>query len=614
VAREDQHGRAEIVRKDFRVALDDADPHVRLELASFVQPLLPAVSVDVVGSFDRRISLRRDGISKHGDVERISWTERSTLWTKHHYLDIHLEHLVFHSEVFGTGVIDAIRFFDVIDDAGFVEHFAVTKHFNDKGQTYPRDYSTGSPVGFRHVLCPEPNSHARQVVAPFEYAQVSVNADLDHYGGNFVANPGMFAFAVADDPDEEWLVLGLAVDPGQHLFSEFEYLGGRTFALNLNCWGIQAVTGQFRPPAVVLAPGRITEDALGRYVGVLGDTGVVATSTRADVDWWHRPIICGWGHQCYQADLFRVRSSPERQPDNAAYTLSTQATYRDIVGVLDRHNIPWGTLVIDARWFLAGGLKNLDAGRWPDLRGLIDVLHGQGRRVLLWWSPWDPEGVPEGECIRYLPGHGDRQNRPGRLSKFGAPSPGKKIAVDVTLPVVRERIREQIRVALSAEPGCWNADGFKIDHVSAAPGIYGMSFPADSARLFGVEAAHEALGLIYRAAKDVKPDALVVGQSPNPYFADVQDMVRLGDIYARQARTVLPEMRFRARMARIADPGVLIDADGWPMPSLAAWREYVREQPRLGVPSLYYATHLDTTGEAFTAEDYALIRAAWRDL
>jgi hypothetical protein len=72
-----------------------------------------------------------------------------------------------------------------------------------------------------------------------------------------------------------------------------------------------------------------------------------------------------------------------------------------------------------------------------------------------------------------------------------------------------------------------------------------------------------------------------------------------------------PEMRFRAEMAGIALPGCPIDTDGWPMPSLEAWREYVREQPRLGVPSLYYATHLDTTGAAFTSADYALLRREW---
>jgi hypothetical protein len=71
-------------------------------------------------------------------------------------------------------------------------------------------------------------------------------------------------------------------------------------------------------------------------------------------------------------------------------------------------------------------------------------------------------------------------------------------------------------------------------------------------------------------------------------------------------------MRFRASMAAIADPSCLLDTDGWPMPSMAAWREYAGEQPALGVPSLCYCTHLDTTGESFTEADYALLRQRWR--
>jgi hypothetical protein len=181
--------------------------------------------------------------------------------------------------------------------------------------------------------------------------------------------------------------------------------------------------------------------------------------------------------------------------------------------------------------------------------------------------------------------------------------------VDITLPAVRERIRDQVRLLLS--PSGFDADGLKIDHVSAAPGVYGMDFPEESGRLFGIEAVRSCLHLLYETAKQVKPDALIIGQSPDPYLADVQDMLRLGDVYSVRADSVTEEMTFRAAMVRQVDPAWLIDTDGWPMPSLAALREYIDTQPTLGVPSLYYATHLDTTGEALTKDDYARIRRVW---
>ena len=47
------------------------------------------------------------------------------------------------------------------------------------------------------------------------------------------------------------------------------------------------------------------------------------------------------------------------------------------------------------------------------------------------------------------------------------------------------------------------------------------------------------------------------------------------------------------------------------MPNKAAWRDYMRLQPDLGLPSLYFVTHIDATGEALDAEDYRLIRETW---
>jgi hypothetical protein len=605
-------GEIVIDRTQFRVRAEPKAGRFRLDLDSFSQEFRANVAVDSLTEFDRTVAVSWVGVQQRGDHERLSWTSTSTLWTKRLHLDVYDAHAEFHTEVLGVGAVDAIRYFDEIPDAGFRPHFAVTKHFNDKGQTDAREYALGSPVTFRSVFCPEPNSYNRQMLRAYEYAQISVNADLDVYGGNFIANPGPLCFAVAADPARGWLGMGLAVTPGEYHFSEYEYLGGEDFALRLNSWGAHAVAGRLLTPRIVLVPAANERDAVRRYVDVLHTQGLVRSPQRSSASWWTRPIVCGWGHQCYQADLFRIRSSPERPADNAAYTLSTQATYREILDHLDEQGLAWGTVVIDARWFLAGGLKNVDTGRWPNLRGFIDAQHRRGRRVLLWWAPWDPEGVPAEQCVRYDPElERGRQNRPGRLSKFGTPVPSKKLGIDITLPQVRDRIRDQVRLLLGSKG--LDADGLKIDHVSAVPGIYGMAFPEGSGRLFGIEAVRSYLGFLYETVKQVKPDALLMGQSPNPYLADVQDMLRLGDIYATRAESVVSEMSFRAEVARIVDPSWLIDTDGWPMPSLAALREYIDVQPSLGVPSLYYATHLDTTGEALSIGDYARIRKAWSE-
>jgi hypothetical protein len=121
------------------------------------------------------------------------------------------------------------------------------------------------------------------------------------------------------------------------------------------------------------------------------------------------------------------------------------------------------------------------------------------------------------------------------------------------------------------------------------------------------------LSILHSEAKRIKPDALIMTHTPHPYLADVVDMIRLNDINNGRdtKRDINPSMTHRARVAAIACPTLSIDADNWPMPDKAAWRAYMSLQPELGVPSLYYATHIDATGEALDAEDYRLIRETW---
>jgi len=56
-----------------------------------------------------------------------------------------------------------------------------------------------------------------------------------------------------------------------------------------------------------------------------------------------------------------------------------------------------------------------------------------------------------------------------------------------------------------------------------------------------------------------------------------------------------------------------VDTDGWCLPDRARWREYLAEQPKLGVPALYYATRMDLTGEELTAADLAEVARVWAE-
>jgi hypothetical protein len=90
-------------------------------------------------------------------------------------------------------------------------------------------------------------------------------------------------------------------------------------------------------------------------------------------------------------------------------------------------------------------------------------------------------------------------------------------------------------------------------------------------------------------------------------------MLRLNDavmLDAPDPRTdVVEHMTYRAAVVAAASPGTPVDTDGWAMPDRAQWRRWLAAAPRLGVPSLYYAT--EVAGEPLDADDYAAIRGAF---
>jgi hypothetical protein len=155
-------------------------------------------------------------------------------------------------------------------------------------------------------------------------------------------------------------------------------------------------------------------------------------------------------------------------------------------------------------------------------------------------------------------------------------------------------------------PEGYDADGFKIDFTARIPSGPGIHVHGN---VWGLELMRLYLEILYTEAKKTKAEALVMAHAPHPYLADLLDMLRLNDI--NKDKDVLTAMKLRAQVARIACPDALIDTDNWPVKDRDTWRKYLVLQPELGVPSLYFASHIDTTKEPLEAEDYQLIRAVW---
>ncbi|GIG26686.1 hypothetical protein [Cellulomonas denverensis] len=412
------------------------------------------------------------------------------------------------------------------------------------------------------------------------------------------------AGSALDVPAGDWLALGLAAPVDQLRLVELRYQPMDSgFLLELDHDAHTRVAGTWRSPALVLRPAADPWQALADHRADLLRAGAPAGPAAPVADWWSEPIFCGWGAQCARAAhsaLDGDPAGPESQtagPPTAA-DLARQDVYDELLGHLAAHQVVPGTVVIDDKWQLAYGTGEPDQARWPDLRAWIAARHAAGQRVLLWWKAWDAEGLPPEECL--------------------VTPDGRPVSADPAGPAYRDRVRRVVHHLLG--PDGLDADGFKVDFTQRGPAGHALR-PGDGtdpcAGPWGVAAVHALLADLYRAAKDAKPDALVVTHTPHPAFADVCDMVRLNDVLERDTRGVLvplaDQMRVRRRIAGAMLPGHLIDTDQWPMTDLAQWREYVGAQAEGGVPALYYAERMDRSDEQLTADDLALVAQLWQE-
>jgi hypothetical protein len=420
---------------------------------------------------------------------------------------------------------------------------------------------------------PEPSSDERWLFGPGEGSGINLTGvplpgRADWF---FTPPPFCFAFEVAG----RWLGLGVEAEAGEHQYTQLRYHGQHgSFYLSLAFEGYAAVQGRYRLPAIDLTIGTDPYTTLALHAASAPNADAVRQPRAASPAWWREPIFCGWGAQCHLA-----AQRGGRAPD-----MARQEHYVRFLATLRDNGVDPGIIVLDDKWQATYGDNDVDQEKWPDLPAFIREQHAAGRHVLLWLKAWDPQGVPEDECI---------------TNAAGAP-----LAVDPTNPAYRRRLRASIERMLG--PSGYDADGFKLDFTARIPSGPGLR---QHGRAWGLELMRAFLDELYTGAKTVKPDALVMTHTPHPYLAESLDMIRLNDVNTGQP--VNPAMRHRARVARAACPQALIDTDNWPMPNRAAWRDYVALQPELGIPSLYFATHIDSTGEPLEPEDYALIRAAW---
>lgn len=468
-----------------------------------------------------------------------------------------------------------------------------------------REQERGARAGFDAVYVPRFDWKTGKVlIKPGESDSLSCQQWL---------SPPPFCYALRTG--ETWVSCGLAVKPGEYNFLSFDYNGGDTFSMSLSYEGHTVVGDSFETPGIVLLFGNRSEnDAVKAYAGFLRENGYITLNKKEIPAWWREPIFCGWGQQRF--DYRQDHDGHENGNFRNVGDYASEEIYRMYAATMKSRGVSPGTVIIDFNWAEQCALAEPSLRKWRNMRGFIDEQHECGRRVLLWYAPTLADGLPEEACMKL---------------------DGRVVASDPTSPAYKRIIREEIRKMLSAEPGCLNADGFKIDFTQTLPSERGIFRnyltnawgvlsqeerhvyePIDRRRSFietfeakwGVELLKAYISIIYSRMKEIKGDSMLITHTANPYFADVVDVLRLNDLDGTLG-DVTAIMRSRAEIAMLCNPYWLIDTDNDLMVNKEMWRKYILLQPQLGIPDTYYISALAVSGEQFEDEDYELLRNVW---
>jgi hypothetical protein len=528
----------------------------RVELQSGGRPQLAVsvlAAVDRVDGTDETLALAAPDV--RGNV--IVVERRSTQW-EHAWLELHCLERALEVRTFvrGRGALGNVRLLG------------------------GRSLVAGTPLGpslsgtrFTTLFTPNPQDHADALRPIREGAALGVVGDSEPGRTRWLFTPSPLYFALGDG--ETWLDLAVVAPLSQLTFPELELESAPgALSLRLEYEGHTHVDGELELPRVVITPDvRDPYAGLRRHRDDLVARGLAPEpEPRTEPAWWSEPIFCGWGAQVYL----------EQVSGGLARDYATQANYDTFLGALEEHGVVPGTVVLDDKWQATYGRNEPDLAKWPDLRRWIAARHERGQRVLLWWKAWDPEGLAPELCVR---------------TREGVP-----VGFDPANPAARAELQEIVHSLLSPEG--LDADGLKIDFTARTPSGEALD---GGGGMWGIALLHALLATVYGAAKAAKRDALLMTHTPHASFVDVTDMIRLNDMIGGP---IVEQMVHRAEVVRASCPELPIDTDDWRCPDKRSWREYLEVKADLGVPSLYYATHIDN-GEALTDDDYAAIRRVW---
>ena len=226
---------------------------------------------------------------------------------------------------------------------------------------------------------------------------------------------------------------------------------------------------------------------------------------------------------------------------------SNDAWVRDFVRRCeDDFGVRHMVICIDDSWQLPHSIGPcVDEARFPDLRGLIDDMHARGHRVMLWYTPMF-EKIDNGVE--------SRAKRLGVLSddtmtgRYFDSFPNC-YAMDYTSDGAEQFLRETAKILFGDGEGCLNADAVKLDFLANLRDPALATAYAHPERGIGMREYYLYYEMFSKAAKAVKPDAMLNATLADPRFEHLIDVSRLHDTHSGEE-----EKERRARVMALACP------------------------------------------------------------
>lgn len=477
-----------------------------------------------------------------------TWHTASNIWERKTYtLEITDRWFLFRTSVRGNGTVDNVRYFNDPDRVRYEIGYYTLPLVNDYNKAMNGRMIVDSSI---------------------------INIER--------AVPPMYVYPFRVEDEEGCLGLGVVAKAGNYNFDILKY--DYPFQFTLPLYGHTSVDGEWEAQSVLGYFSDTEEQVLRDYTQWHFENGYAAPHGTYIPNWWREPIFCGWGEQlcCVQRnkDGYKVQ-----------HDACTQEFYNEMMRKLEKENLHPGSVIIDSKWQKGYGIWEPDEAKWPDLRAFVDEQHKKGIKVMMWLKAWDPEGLPEEECIHLL---------------------CNPVAADATNPDYIKRLKNMIYKLLSSDEGCYDCDGFKIDFLNCIPA--GRDVVTYNGQ-YGVELIKTLMQEIYDASKAIKSDALISAFSAHPYFTELVDRTRNHD-YRSELRTVKSIMEWRSAIYESANPDVPRDMDAGGIGSVRDFRRCMEYQAQRGVPSLYWLTKSGLEpleNVPFDDGDYDVIRKCWNE-